>query len=180
MDIWNLWNADYWWSGWAKALIATASVGTGIYLFRIRHIIVQVIEESRLAEQQRLDLEVLTRTLEERVKERTQLLKTITDNASSCLFMLDKNGCPTLMNPAAEKLTGFQLEEIRHKPLHESIGANAELVKVTDQTDVFRDRFGRVFDVSYSVAPIETNGEITGSVMEFRDISEQKKAEHNI
>lgn len=180
MDIWNLWNADYWWSAWAKAITATASVGTGIYLFRLRHIIVQVIEQSRLAEQRRLDLEVLTRTLEERVKERTQLLKTITDNASSCLFMLDKNGCPTFMNPAAEKLTGFHLDEIKHKPLHETMGARTELVKETNHEDVFRDKGGRSFDVSYSVAPIETNGEITGSVMEFRDISEQKKAEGNI
>ena len=135
MEIWNLWNADYWWSAWVKVITAIASVGTGVYLFKLRHSIVQVAVASKLAEERRLDLEVLTRTLEDRVTERTaklqkinldlivteNILKTITDNASSSLFMMDEQGRPTFRNPAAEQLTGYNLEEIKDRPLHYAI-----------------------------------------------------------
>lgn len=71
LEIWNLWNADYWFSGWVKALTALASVTTGIYLYKLRRPIVQVAEAAKLAEQRRLDLENLTIDLEKRVTERT-------------------------------------------------------------------------------------------------------------
>ena len=75
MEVWNLWNADYWVGAWIKVITAIASVGTGIYLFRLRHAIVQVAEAAKLAEQRRLDLEVLTTDLEKRVEERTKKLQ---------------------------------------------------------------------------------------------------------
>lgn len=75
MEIWNLWNADYWWSAWVKVITAIASVGTGVYLFKLRHAIVQVAEAAKLAEERRLDLELLTEQLEKRVSERTEELE---------------------------------------------------------------------------------------------------------
>src|ERR671911_1709699 len=61
------------------------------------------------------------RVVEEALQRQSQLIKTITDNAASCLFMLDKQGHPTFMNPAAEAVTGFMLDEIEDKPLHDAI-----------------------------------------------------------
>ena len=75
MEIWNLWHADYWWGAWVKVITAIASVGTGVYLYRLRHAIVQVAEAAKLAEERRIDLEALTTDLEYRVKERTRELQ---------------------------------------------------------------------------------------------------------
>ncbi len=190
MEVWNLWNADYWWGAWVKVITAIASVGTGIYLYRLRHVILQVAEATKLAEERRLDLEALTQNLEERIRERTEeyfntekLLKAITDNASSCLFMMDENGHPTFMNPSAMKLTGYTLAEIQDRPLNHSIHYMKEKSEPVDfslrqnQEDKLIDKNGRIFPVSYSVAPLEKNGRITGAVLEFRDITIQKANE---
>ncbi|HYD83613.1 MAG TPA: PAS domain S-box protein, partial [Opitutus sp.] len=36
LEAWNIWHADYWLSAWAKSVTAIASVGTAIYVFRLR------------------------------------------------------------------------------------------------------------------------------------------------
>jgi PAS domain S-box-containing protein len=72
MEVWTLWHPDYWVSASVKILTALASVGTGIYLFRLRHVIVSFADSIRLSEQRKQDLENLTRNLEERVSERTK------------------------------------------------------------------------------------------------------------
>lgn len=124
------------------------------------------------------------------------LTKVITDNAPSALFMMDEEGKPTYMNPAAKNLTGYSsLEEISEKPLHYAIhwkktdgshypmeecpidNAHAALKDVQNQEELFCTKEGRLFPVSYSVAPIEKDGKVFGSVLEFRDISEQKEIE---
>lgn len=71
-EIWNLWYSDYWYSGAVKVLTAAASVGTGIYLVKLRHPILAVAQAAKLSEERRLDLEALTKDLEQRVAERTK------------------------------------------------------------------------------------------------------------
>lgn len=73
-EIWNLWFSNYWYSGGVKVITALASVGTCIYLFKLRHPIYTVAEAAKLSEQRRLDLEVLTKDLEQRVEERTRMI----------------------------------------------------------------------------------------------------------
>lgn len=127
----------------------------------------------------------------EEIEASRRLLKTITDNTSSALFMMDEKGHPTFMNPAAEKLTGYVLSEIADKPLHYAVhykkpdgahypmeecpidNAQAELTAVQDQEEIFVDKVGRLYPVSYSVAPLQRDGRVVGSVLEFRDVSEQ-------
>ncbi len=75
MEVWNLWHADYWWAAWIKIVTAIASVGTGIYLWQLRHSIVLVAQAAKLANERRLDLEVLTKKLEVTVRERTHELE---------------------------------------------------------------------------------------------------------
>jgi signal transduction histidine kinase len=75
MEIWTLWYADYWLSGGVKVVTAFASVGTGLYLFKLRHKIVDFAEMAKLSDQRRIDLELLTKTLETRVAERTSELE---------------------------------------------------------------------------------------------------------
>jgi PAS domain S-box-containing protein len=75
MEVWTLWHPIYWWSAAVKAVTAIASVGTGIYLYQLRHSIFTVAEAAKLSEQRRLDLEALTKSLEQRVNERTAALE---------------------------------------------------------------------------------------------------------
>lgn len=203
MEVWTLWNPDYWWSAGVKVVTATASLGTGVYLYRLRHPIVTVAEAVKLSEQRSLDLEALTKDLERRVEERTRALseseqrfRTVTDNAASCLFVLDRSGHPTFINPAAMRVTGYQsLDEIKGKPLHYAIhwkrpdgsrypmeecpidNAQVELKPVQNQEEIFCRKDGSLFPVSYSLATLEKDGELIGSVLEFRDITNQKRIE---
>ena len=45
---------------------------------------------------------------EEEQRYHTQLLKTVTDNASSMLYIVDGEGLGTYVNPAVERITGYQ------------------------------------------------------------------------
>ncbi len=127
-----------------------------------------------------------------------QLNKTITDNAASCLFMMDKEGHSTFMNPAAETVTGYTLDEIRDMSLHDAIhhhhpdgrpypmcdcpieNAQAELVEMEDYEDIFVCKDGSFFPVICHIAPLEENGKVVGSVLEFRDVTKQKKMEEEL
>jgi PAS domain S-box-containing protein len=136
----------------------------------------------------------------EALRRQSQLTKTITDNAASCLFMMDRQSHPTFMNPAAEAVTGFTLDEIEDKPLHEAIHHTRsdgtpypisecplnrpllgelpeDLEPIHDHEDVFIRKDGTFFPVSCSVSPLMQDGETVGAVMDFSDITERKQAE---
>jgi PAS domain S-box-containing protein len=89
MEVWTLWYPYYWWAAGVKLLTAIASVGTGVYLFQLRHPIVVVAEAAKLSEQRRLDLEALTETLEQRVAERTERLQLALDATGLGTWELD-------------------------------------------------------------------------------------------
>jgi signal transduction histidine kinase/CheY-like chemotaxis protein len=77
MEIWTLWHPDYWLEAFIKLVTATASVGTGIYLFRLRHSLVALAESAKLSEQRKIDLEHAALNLESRVQDRTRELETL-------------------------------------------------------------------------------------------------------
>lgn len=132
---------------------------------------------------------------EEALSKQNQLTKTITDNATEAIFMMDMQGYCSFMNPAAEKLTGFSFEEIRQKPLHYLIHhshsdgtffpleecpiarALPDNVEVRSQEDVFFRKDGSQFPVSYSASPIYQGGVAVATIVEVRDLTQQKKAE---
>ncbi len=125
----------------------------------------------------------------------SRLNATITDNAASCLFMMDERGHPTFMNPAAVEVTGYTLEEIRNAPLHEAVhhrhpdgrpypmsdcpidNGREQLVPLKDYRDVFVRKDGTFFPVSCYVAPLEREGKTIGAVLEFRDITDELHAQ---
>jgi PAS domain S-box-containing protein len=137
-----------------------------------------------------LFLEEYTSKLEERFVAQTHQLKAITDNVASGLFMVDGEGSPTFMNPAARTLTGYHLDEIRGKLLyrlihksHDSkescsvVTALREMKKMKDEEDVFRRKDGQTFPVSFSLAPLWHNNQAIGAVLEFQDITKRKELE---
>ncbi|MFP5385992.1 MAG: PAS domain S-box protein [Bacteriovoracia bacterium] len=136
---------------------------------------------------------------QQRIDYQANITKTITDNAASCLFMMDKRGHPTFMNPAATTVTGYKsLDEIKNKPLHYSIhwkkpdgshypieacpidNARTEIRPVREKEEMFCTKDGTLFPVSFSIMPLVQRGEVVGSVLEFRDISEEKRVKESL
>ncbi|MDQ3289881.1 MAG: CHASE domain-containing protein, partial [Bacteroidota bacterium] len=123
-----------------------------------------------------------------------QLKQTITDNATAGLFMMDAKGYCTFMNPAAEAMVGYTLEEIQQKPLHNMIhhtrpdGTPFPLLEcpidralptnnsMRAHEDVFIRKDGTFFPVSCAASPIFEGGVPVSTVIEVRDITEEQKA----
>ncbi len=123
-----------------------------------------------------------------------KLIKTITDNATSALFMMNDKGYCTFMNPAAETMFGYSLTEIKSKPLHYLIHhhypdgrefpmeecpldrALPQNFEMRAHEDLFFRKDGTSLPVLCAASPIFEDGIPVATVIEVRDISEQKKA----
>ncbi|HEX6161402.1 MAG TPA: PAS domain S-box protein [Thermoanaerobaculia bacterium] len=153
--------------------------------------VTEQVHARRVVERQAEELERANLALQYQ----SQLNRTITDNAASCLFMMDENGHPTFMNPAAVEVTGYTLDEIRDAPLHAAVhhthpdgrpfpisecpidNGLRQLAPLRDYRDTFVRKDGTFFPVSCHVAPIERDGRTSGAVMEFRDITDELRAQ---
>lgn len=120
--------------------------------------------------------------------------RTITDNATACLFMMDAAGRCTFMNPAAERVTGYTFAEVEGRVLHEVIHhthpdgtpfpvsecpidrALPQNNQMRAHEDVFVRKDGTFFPVLCAASPIIENGLPVGTVVEVRDITEEKAA----
>ncbi|QRN95321.1 PAS domain-containing protein [Archangium violaceum] len=119
-------------------------------------------------------------------------LTTITQNARLGLLLMDARQHCVFMNPAAEKITGFTLEEVQGKPLHELIHHTrpdgtpypisecpidrALLTRAQDQgEDVFVRKDGSFYPVAFTASPILERGKAVGTVIELRDTTEDKR-----
>lgn len=71
VEVWNLWNADYWFGGWVKVLTALASVITGLALIRLSPKMVAFATAAKISEERGVKLAAAYNDMEERVKERT-------------------------------------------------------------------------------------------------------------
>lgn len=130
---------------------------------------------------------------------RSNILKqTITDNATAALFIMDANGYCTFMNPAAEELTGYTFEEISQKPLHymihhhhpdgspyplEECPIDRALPTNNDMRaheDVFIRKDGTFFNVTVAARPIIEGGIPAYTIIEARDITDEKQAQQAI
>jgi PAS domain S-box-containing protein len=134
----------------------------------------------------------------QRVEALAELNRTITDNASSCLFMTDAEGRCTFMNPAAERITGYSFKEVRGRPLHNVIHhkhpdgtpypvwdcpidrALPQNQQIRAHQDVFIRKDGTFFPVLCAASPIVEGGVPVGTVLEVRDITEEKRAREAI
>jgi PAS domain S-box-containing protein len=122
--------------------------------------------------------------------------ETVMSNMGEGLYTVDKQGLVTKMNPAAEKLLGWTLEELRGKKMHDVIHykhpdgspfpaeecASLQVLREGKALKDFEDSFirkdGRLFPVSYSSSPLrDRDGEIVGLVVVFQDITERNQAQ---
>ncbi len=128
----------------------------------------------------------------ERLSRQTQL---ILECAGEGIFGLNLEGDTLLVNPAAAKMLGYEVDELMGRNQHSIIHhtkkdgtpypvkecpINAAL---RDRNSYHRDdeifwrKDGSCFAVEYMTTPIIEQDKITGAVVTFRDISERKQAE---
>jgi PAS domain S-box-containing protein len=124
MEIWNLWHAQYWLAGAIKAITAAASIPTAILLARILPQAVDLPSSSQWIQanaalqaevKERRELELNLRISEANYRENAELLD-LTDEA---IFVRNMKGEIVFWNRTAERLYGWQKEEIRGRKAHE-------------------------------------------------------------
>ena len=123
----------------------------------------------------------------------TSLLNALCDNASGAMFILDERQHCIYMNPAARELTGFSLDELRGRPLHDCIhhtrpdGSPYPLEECPiDRAfpessrergrETFVHKDGRFYPVEYTASPVREHGSVVGTVLEVRDIASELEA----
>ncbi|XXT18251.1 PAS domain S-box protein [Sorangium sp. So ce429] len=136
------------------------------------------------------------RRAEEAFRVQHRLVRTIAENATLGLLMMDAHQRCTFMNPAAEKITGFTFDELKalDRPLHDVIHhkrpdgsaypmdecpIDRALPRKSQEQgeDVFVHKDGSFYQVAFTASPILDGSVPVGTVVEVRDITEQKRAE---
>jgi diguanylate cyclase (GGDEF)-like protein/PAS domain S-box-containing protein len=135
---------------------------------------------------------------EEELKRLSRQHQLILNSAGEGIYGLDREGTATFVNPAAAALTGFEAEELVGQHLHDVVHhsypdgthypeedcliyaalRDGKAHHVTDE--VFWRKDGTSFPVEYTSTPLLENGEITGAVVTFTDITERKQADERL
>lgn len=126
-------------------------------------------------------------------KEADEFRAVVMDNMAEGLYALDADGLVTYMNPAAASMLGWTEDELRGKPMHDTVhfqradgrqvpAADCSLLQVRAEgrtirvlDDDFTRKDGSIFPVAYSSAPLRSGSTRQGVVVVFRDITEEKK-----
>ncbi|HEX6986393.1 MAG TPA: ATP-binding protein, partial [Planctomycetaceae bacterium] len=142
-------------------------------------------------------LEALRRS-EESLREANRLTRTITDNATTAVFLTDEAGRCTFMNPAAEAMTGFAFPEAEGRSLHDLVhhrrpdgtpypAADCPLHRegalsgnVRGHEDVFVHKDGRFYPVRCNTRSLFRDGRPAGKVVEVWDVTAEKEAEERL
>jgi PAS domain S-box-containing protein len=139
----------------------------------------QTLESSKAV----LEVHVQARTKElQKLQRRYEL---ILNSAGEGICGLDAEGRTTFANPAAAKLTGWPLEELIGSTEEEVFGHNgadgeAAHDESNTQEQVFARRDGTCFTAEAVRTPINESGEVVGSVLVFKDITERKRVEETL
>jgi PAS domain S-box-containing protein len=119
----------------------------------------------------------------------------VMDTIVEGLYVLDPEGRLKFMNAAAERILGWNQEELQGKSMHQAIHfqhadgsahleEDCELLKVRTEArpvrmthEAFTRKDGSIFPVGYSAAPLLRGPEMDGVVVVFRDRSEETAVE---
>ncbi len=130
--------------------------------------------------------------MEEQIENSNRFLQSLTDALGEGIYALDAEGCCTFLNREAERLLGWNKEELIGKPIHNIIHfqtANGTRISEQDcpthraivsgatfrsDDDTFTRKDGTVFPIAIVAVPLLDTGSVVGSVAGFHDISERK------
>jgi diguanylate cyclase (GGDEF)-like protein/PAS domain S-box-containing protein len=119
-------------------------------------------------------------------------------SAGEGIFGLNLDGNATFVNPAAARMTGWEVEELVGRPQHEVLHhtrpdgspypreecpIHAALEDGTTHSrddEVFWRKDGTSFPVEYMSSPIRKDGEVVGAVVTFKDIIGRKALEQQL
>ncbi|HEX5872516.1 MAG TPA: CHASE3 domain-containing protein, partial [Longimicrobium sp.] len=148
-------------------------------------------------------LAVLNRELEAQVHERalardalarlSRQNELILEAAAEGIYGVDPHGYTLFLNPAAARMLGTRPEEVIGRPFEAVLGMGAgeaggegvNAVRATLSTGTprevkdahFRRTDGSSFPVEYASTPIMEEGQITGAVVTFRDVTERREVD---
>ena len=187
MEVWNLWHANYWLAGIAKAVTAAASILTAILLIRL------VPQALTFPSAQDLRQVNQTLTLQGAAVRASELkFRGILESAPDAMIISDPHGRILLVNAETERLFGYRRDELvgqlvdilvperfRTNHPHHRQGYTAQ--PHTRSMGEGRDLWGlrkdnTEFPVEISLSPIDTpDGTLISSAV--RDVTTGKKAE---
>jgi signal transduction histidine kinase len=103
---------------------------------------------------------------------RTQFLvrhQSILNAAGDGIYGFDREGRVTFANPAAARMTGYEVGELLGRSTQDMVDHSEE--------DVCRRKDGTSFPVELTSTPIVEGGHVVGGVVVFKDISERRALE---
>ena len=133
---------------------------------------------------------------EEQLRYQLQLTRKITETVGVSIFVNDPDGNISFVNPEAERVFGYSLNELKGKSLHEIVhykypdGRPFPIAEcpmgfvyehgegVRDYEGVFWRKDGAPVDVLCSSLPIMQDSKTVGDVIAVMDITERKRLEH--
>ncbi len=121
--------------------------------------------------------------------------RSLLESTAEGIFGIDRENIVTFVNPATAQLLGYQLEELRGEKIHALVHhsypdgspypeeacpmrrAVTEGVPQYNSNEVLWRKDGSALPVAYSSTPVYRDGEITGAVVAFTDISDIRETE---
>jgi PAS domain S-box-containing protein len=109
----------------------------------------------------------------------------ILNSAGEGICGLDLEGRTTFVNPAAARITGWEIDQLIGRYEHEILGANGGAKNGTSHDGVIKDRMfrrrdGTRFPAEVVKTPICEDGQEVGAVLVFKDITERKRVEETL
>jgi polar amino acid transport system substrate-binding protein len=135
---------------------------------------------------------------QEQLADSEEKSRLLLESVGDGIFGVDLEGKVTFINPAGLKILGYELNEIMGHAIHELIhhshvdGSRYPVEECPMRAAFVEGRFsliddevlwhkdGTALDVEYTAMPMRKGGGLVGAVILFRDISERKRAQHEI
>jgi PAS domain S-box-containing protein len=155
--------------------------------------ILKPFEERELATQ--IELALYKHEADRKIRDQREWFRVTLTSLGDAVIAVDSGNNITFINPVAESLTGWRMEEVSGQPLsvvfdiiHENTGEKVEspvnkvietgrIVALENHTALVT-RDGRNIPIEDSAAPImDAAGKIIGVVLVFHDVTEKRRAE---